>query len=373
MTPVPSRRRRVTALAAAAAAVCALVVMLPGTARAAEPCELRRPNAARASIAPFSFAARDLAFNPDDPDAEDAPIESIVYPDEAGLWSAAGISDGGAVVAAIQRGDAAPTELGLSGPDRPDPEVSDSIVRLFCGLFGRQPDSFDLQYWTGRYANGLPLVSIAEAFTTSAEFIQRFGRPTDEGLVLLMFDEVLQRSPAPGTIRSYLDVLDSGAMTRGELITSFTESSEFVSMTATTPPVKPALPYPNVGSGRRIIYDNTNNRVYLIEASGELAKTHLVSGRRGIPGTGRYRVYSMSRYAWAPYDGITMEYMVRFARGEWPYGFHSIPVWPDERPLQDSEQLGTHRSGGCVRQEFDDAAFVFDWAELGDRVIVIRP
>jgi len=68
-----------------------------------------------------------------------------------------------------------------------------------------------------------------------------------------------------------------------------------------------------------------------------------------------------------------MEYMVRFARGEWPYGFHSIPVWPDERPLQDSAQLGTHRSGGCVRQEFDDAQFVFGWAHVGDRVIVIRP
>jgi lipoprotein-anchoring transpeptidase ErfK/SrfK len=65
-----------------------------------------------------------------------------------------------------------------------------------------------------------------------------------------------------------------------------------------------------------------------------------------------------------------MEYMVRFARGEWPYGFHSIPIHPDDTPLQTPAQLGTHRSGGCVRQLWDDAKTVFEWATVGTRVIV---
>jgi lipoprotein-anchoring transpeptidase ErfK/SrfK len=86
---------------------------------------------------------------------------------------------------------------------------------------------------------------------------------------------------------------------------------------------------------------------------------------------GRYNVYSKSRYAWAPYDGITMEFMVRFARGEWPYGFHSIPVRPGDDPMQVPAQLGTHRSGGCIRQLWDDAEAVFEWSEVGDRVILI--
>jgi lipoprotein-anchoring transpeptidase ErfK/SrfK len=111
-------------------------------------------------------------------------------------------------------------------------------------------------------------------------------------------------------------------------------------------------------------------RVWLIEETGELYNTHQVSGRRGIPSLGRYNIYSMSRYAWAPHDGITMEYMVRFARGEWPYGFHSIPIHPDDTPLQTPAQLGTHRSGGCVRQLWDDAKTVFEWATIGTRVIV---
>ena len=111
--------------------------------------------------------------------------------------------------------------------------------------------------------------------------------------------------------------------------------------------------------------------MWFVEATGELAKTHQVSGRRGVPNPGRYNVYSKSRYAWAPYDGITMEYMVRFAREEWPYGFHSIPINPDDSPLQTIEQLGTLRSGGCVRQNFDDAEFTFGWADVGTRVIML--
>jgi hypothetical protein len=136
-------------------------------------------------------------------------------------------------------------------------------------------------------------------------------------------------------------------------------------------PKKPPLPYPDVGSGRRIIMTESGQRVWLIEGTGELYKTHQVSGRRGIPGVGRYNVYSMSRYAWAPHEGITMEFMTRFARGEWPYGFHSIPVRPGDEPMQTPAQLGTFRSGGCVRQLWDDAEALFEWAEIGDRVLLI--
>jgi lipoprotein-anchoring transpeptidase ErfK/SrfK len=160
-------------------------------------------------------------------------------------------------------------------------------------------------------------------------------------------------------------------MHRGEVVVQFTESAEYVARTATVEPQKPPLPYPDVGSGRRIIMTESGQRVWLIEGTGELYKTHQVSGRRGIPGVGRYNVYSKSRYAWAPHEGITMEFMTRFARGEWPYGFHSIPVRPGDEPMQTPAQLGTFRSGGCVRQLWDDAEALFEWAEVGDRVLLI--
>jgi len=367
------RLRHAVALAAALGALFAVLAAIPGPAHAAEPCRSVAPTGQRALLTPAGGLAQDAAFFPEDPDADDAPLEGIRFPDEAGLWAATAVVDAAAVSRSVQLARDSRLSLGLTGPDRTDRAVSDSIIRLYCGLFDREPDAFDLQYWAGRYWNGLPLVSIADAFSTSGEFVARFGVPNDAALIGILFARVLGRDPGPGAVGPYVGALRSGAMTRGELVVSFTESPEYVALTGTMGPQKPELPYPATGSGRRIIYDNTNNRVYLIEATGELTKTHLVSGRVGIPSAGRYRVYSESRYAWAPFDGITMEYMVRFARGEWPYGFHSIPVWPDERPLQDSAQLGTHRSGGCVRQEFDDAQFVFGWAHVGDRVIVIRP
>ena len=328
-------------------------------------------NSVRAFLTPTSAIAEDVAFNHDDPDAEDSPLELIRYPDEAALWIGSGAGAPSTLSPGSDTAAVGTRAFAFTGPDRDDREVSDSIVRLYCGLFDRQPDAFELEYWAGRYWNGLPLVTIAEAFTQAQEFVDRFGVVSDEALVDLMYREVLGREPGVGGTEMLAAQLESGAIHRGQAIVQFTESGEYVRMTGTAAPEKPPLPYPDVGSGRRIILTESGQRVWMVEASGELYKTHQVSGRRGIPGVGRYNVYSKSRYAWAPYDGITMEFMVRFARGEWPYGFHSIPVWPDEAPLQTPAQLGTHRSGGCIRQLWDDSEALFEWSEVGDRVLLI--
>ncbi|MEE8456860.1 MAG: DUF4214 domain-containing protein [Acidimicrobiia bacterium] len=336
------------------------------------PCvsSLTSPTGARAFLTPGAPLDEDPAFNYDDPDARGNPLELIRFPDEAGLWDAAGVMSAESLATGVDLSVPAVRAFAFTGPERWDAEISDSIVRLYCGLFDRRPDAFELEYWVGRYRNGLPLVTIAEAFTHSQEYVARYGVASDSSVVHLLFRDVLGREPNVETTSMLTSALQSGDEHRGQVVVRFTESAEYVRRTGTVSPVKPILPYPDVGSGRRIIYTNGGQRVWLINGTGELYKTHQVTGRRGIPSVGRYRIYSMSRYAWAPYDGITMEYMVRFARGEWPYGFHSIPIWPDKRPLQVPAKLGTHGSGGCVRQLWDDAEAVFGWSTLGTRVIV---
>jgi hypothetical protein len=321
-------------------------------------------------LTPGHVPAADPAIVEGDPDAESMPMAAIRFPDEASLWASVG-TRGVDLAVAVDSTDASIGSLTGLGPERTDREISDSIVRLYCGLLGREPDALEVEYWARRYWNGLPLVTIADAFTTSREFLDRFGDPADEALVTILYRTVLAREPSAGGVEAFVEMLRSGEMTRGSLVVAFTDSPEFVAATGTLEPEKPPLPYPGVGSGRRVIYANREARVWFVEATGELAKTHQVSGRRGVPNPGRYNVYSKSRYAWAPYDGITMEYMVRFAREEWPYGFHSIPIHSDSSPLQTKEQLGTLRSGGCVRQDFDDAKFTFGWAEVGTRVIML--
>lgn len=68
-----------------------------------------------------------------------------------------------------------------------------------------------------------------------------------------------------------------------------------------------------------------------------------------------------------------MEYMVRFAHGRGAaIGFHSIPTDLSGRPLQTEAQLGTYRSAGCVRQKNIDAAFLYAWAPVGTKVVVVK-
>lgn len=328
-------------------------------------------NAQRAVLTPTGTIAEDVAFNHDDPDAANNPLALIPYPGEETLWITAQVAAGDDIVGEVNAIPAVSDQSMIELPERSDREVSDSIVRLFCGLFDRMPSAAELDYWAGRYWNGLPLVTIAESFTHAREFINRFGDLSDEALIAALYTKVLGRDAAPGTAQAVAARIGDGEIHRGHAVVQVTESGEYVMKTGTAAPEKPLLPYPNVGSGRRIVYSNTDQRIWLIEETGELYKTHLVSGRRGIPAAGRYNVFSKSRYAYAYSDGITMEFMVRFARTELNYGFHSIPIYPDKRPLQTPAQLGTRRSGGCVRQIWDDAQITFEWAPVGTRVIVL--
>ncbi len=136
---------------------------------------------------------------------------------------------------------------------------------------------------------------------------------------------------------------------------------------------KPQPPVPdNSGSGRRIVYSNSGQRVWLVEADGTVFDTYLVSGKEGVPDPGTYEVYSKSDMAYAGHDGITMRDMVRFAHGDnLPIGFHAIPNDGNGRPLESEDQLGEYHSAGCVRQSIGHAAELYDWAEVGTAVIVL--
>jgi hypothetical protein len=136
--------------------------------------------------------------------------------------------------------------------------------------------------------------------------------------------------------------------------------------------VGPPLPAGS-GTGRRVVYSNPAQRVWLVDGDGFVEKSYLVSGKRGVPARGTYQVYSRSRYTTAGHDGITMQWMVRFAHGtSLPIGFHSIPRDADGRPLQTENDLGGYRSAGCIRQADADAAHLWDWAPVGTKVVVIQ-
>jgi lipoprotein-anchoring transpeptidase ErfK/SrfK len=128
------------------------------------------------------------------------------------------------------------------------------------------------------------------------------------------------------------------------------------------------------GRGRRVVYDVSAQRVWLVRDGGHVVRTYLVSGaedpRKLPPGT--YEVYSKSRHAISYDYEETMQYMVRFAHGERAaIGFHDIPRWPDGDLVQTRQQLGTPRSAGCIRQWRPDAKALWAFARVGTTVVVV--
>ena len=126
----------------------------------------------------------------------------------------------------------------------------------------------------------------------------------------------------------------------------------------------------NSGAGRRIVYSNGAQRVWLVEGDERVAKTYLVSGRRGLPAFGTYQVFSKSRTTTS--GSARMEFMVRFARGRnLAIGFHTIPLRANGTPLQTESELGFPRSHGCVRQAPPDAMYLYMWAPVGTTVVAV--
>jgi len=131
-----------------------------------------------------------------------------------------------------------------------------------------------------------------------------------------------------------------------------------------------ALPQ-HSGSGRRVVFSQGRQRVWLVSGDHHVARTYHVSGSLTDnldPGT--YEVYSRSEKAWGIDDSGTMRYFVRFAHGDnAAIGFHDIPV-DDGRLVQTKAQLGTPQSHGCIRQERPDAIALWKFAPLGTTVVV---
>jgi hypothetical protein len=125
------------------------------------------------------------------------------------------------------------------------------------------------------------------------------------------------------------------------------------------------------GTGKRVVFDISEQRVWLVDKGDDLRRTYLVSGSlTDNLDPGRYAVYSRSRHAVGINDSGVMEYFIRFTRGvNAAIGFHSIPT-KNGRPLQTEKQLGTPRSHGCIRQAMPDAKRLWAFAPTGTKVVV---
>jgi hypothetical protein len=137
------------------------------------------------------------------------------------------------------------------------------------------------------------------------------------------------------------------------------------------PQLDAALPE-GTGTGKRVVFSESRQRVWLVNEDEQIERTYLVSGSvYDNLEPGAFNVYSRSEDAWGVDDSGSMKYFVRFTQGDTgaAIGFHDIPI-KDGVPAQTESQLGTPLSHGCVRQRRSDAIALWKFAPLGTSVIV---
>ena len=132
------------------------------------------------------------------------------------------------------------TMMGTSGDDRIIAEEMDEdfdltaaqVFRLYQATLGRDPDIKGLMHWCEQLMNGdATLTEIAGRFAESNEFAMRYGDVDDDGFVTLLYQNVLGRLPDPGGFAHWTGYLNSGQLSRAEVVQRFSESPEFVSNT----------------------------------------------------------------------------------------------------------------------------------------------
>ncbi|MGH1503866.1 MAG: DUF4214 domain-containing protein [Acidimicrobiales bacterium] len=144
---------------------------------------------------------------------------------------------------------ATPTSSSAESPPIPDEPASvdvpglagidGEITRLYLALLDREPDAGGLDFWVTQRRDGMDLRQVAAHFHGSPEFADRFGHllDADTGVwVDLLYDRILDRAPDAGGRAFWIERVDSGAMSREELIVHFSESTEFQVRTRTGVP-----------------------------------------------------------------------------------------------------------------------------------------
>ena len=100
------------------------------------------------------------------------------------------------------------------------------VARLYFAYFLRIPDYGGLTFWTNYFRAGNPLSAISDAFAASPEFTSRYGTLNNSQFVDLVYQNVLGRAADAGGKTFWLGQLNGG-MSRGTMMTGFSESPEF--------------------------------------------------------------------------------------------------------------------------------------------------
>lgn len=128
---------------------------------------------------------------------------------------------------AVNAGDVSPEEVidQLMSSGEYEGRVA-PVTRLYLATFLRVPDYDGLQFWIQNWQQGWSLERIADAFTESKEFQNKYGSVSDPEFVTLLYNNVLGRDPDLEGLDHWVARLESG-QSRGSILVGFSESPEY--------------------------------------------------------------------------------------------------------------------------------------------------
>ncbi|MEZ5226819.1 MAG: DUF4214 domain-containing protein [Acidimicrobiales bacterium] len=109
----------------------------------------------------------------------------------------------------------------------PSFETRRQVSRLYFAYFLRVPDASGQKYWADLMDRGiLDLQGVSDEFAKSAEFTNTYGGLNDAEFVVVVYNNVLLRTPDLAGFNYWLGERNRG-LTRGGVMTWFTEGNEF--------------------------------------------------------------------------------------------------------------------------------------------------
>lgn len=100
------------------------------------------------------------------------------------------------------------------------------VYRLYGAALGRAPDNSGLKNWVSTIeAGSLTLKQAVSGFTSSTEFLNRYGSPDNTTFVTLLYKNVLGRTPDAAGLTNWTNALAAG-MSRADAVLGFSESVE---------------------------------------------------------------------------------------------------------------------------------------------------
>lgn len=135
-------------------------------------------------------------------------------------------TEGASYWASLARGNLSSVDMATHFIGSAEAQKVVALLRLYDVFFDRAADSAGLKYWAGLMRDGMSVRDIAVNFAQSSEFNVRYGHASTADYVEALYANLFERSSDPAGKAYWVEMIDSGKISRADAALEFTVSQE---------------------------------------------------------------------------------------------------------------------------------------------------